>query len=103
MAELENMLAIATCNYPQTVPDCNGNSSVFDGVAYLPNEGGSRDTCIFQAGEEEGIYIAELDLEQLRRYRESEVHGNAYRRPKKYRILTELNIVKPFIRSDYRD
>ena len=43
----ENMLAIATCNYPQTVPDCNGNSSVFDGVAYLPNEGGSRDTCIF--------------------------------------------------------
>ena len=99
----ENMLAIATCNYPQTVPDCNGNSSVFDGVAYLPNEGGSRDTCIFQAGEEEGIYIAELDLEQLRRYRESEVHGNAYRRPKKYRILTELNIVKPFIRSDYRD
>lgn len=99
----ENMLAIATCNYPQTVPDCNGNSSVFDGVAYLPNEGGSRDTCIFQAGEEEGIYIADLDLEQLRRYRESEVHGNAYRRPKKYRILTELNIVKPFIRSDYRD
>ena len=99
----ENMLAIATCNYPQTVPDCNGNSSVFDGVAYLPNEGGSRDTCIFQAGEEEGIYIAELDLEQLRRYRESEVHGNAYRRPKKYRILTELNIVKPLIRSDYRD
>lgn len=99
----ENMLAIATCNYPQTVPDCNGNSSVFDGVAYLPNGGGSRDTCIFQAGEEEGIYIAELDLEQLRRYRESEVHGNAYRRPKKYRILTELNIDKPFIRRDYRN
>lgn len=30
----ENMLAIATCNYPATVPDCNGCSSVFDGVVY---------------------------------------------------------------------
>lgn len=99
----ENMLAIATCNYPETVPDCNGNSSVFDGVAYLPNESKSRDTCIFQAGEAEGIYISELDLEQLRSYRENEVHGNAYRHPKKYKLLTESKIVKPFIRSDYRE
>lgn len=99
----ENMLAIATCNYPGTVPDCNGNSSVFDGVAYLPNEISSRDTCIFQAGEEEGIYISELDLEQLRSYRESEVHGNAYRHPKKYKLLIESKINKPFIRSDYRE
>ena len=28
----ENMTAIATCNYPETVPDCNGGSSVFDGT-----------------------------------------------------------------------
>ena len=46
----ENMLAIATCNYPEGVPDCNGGSSVFDGVAYLPELEGSRDTCILQAG-----------------------------------------------------
>ena len=51
----ENMLAIATCNYPETVPDCNGGSSVFDGVAYLPEEEHSRDTCILQAGGQEGI------------------------------------------------
>ena len=25
----ENMTAIATCNYPDTVPDCNGRSTVF--------------------------------------------------------------------------
>jgi len=30
----ENMLAITTCNYPETVPECNGNSSVFDGIIY---------------------------------------------------------------------
>jgi len=98
----ENMLAIATCNYPETVPDCNGGSSVFDGVAYIPEWNGSRDTCILQADEKEGIYIAKLDLEQLRKYRESEVHGNAYRHPEKYALLVDPKIDKPFIRDDYR-
>lgn len=96
----ENMLAIATCNYPGTVPDCNGNSSVFDGVAYTPLSEGSRDTCILQAGEEEGIYVTELDLEQLRSYREREVHGNAYRHPAKYGLLIDTAINIPFVRED---
>ena len=99
----ENMTAIATCNYPETVPDCNGGSSVFDGVAYLPALEGSRDTCILQADGQEGIYIAELDVEQLRNYRKNEVHGNAYRHPKKYGILVDTKIDKPFIRNDYRE
>ena len=98
----ENMLAVATCNYPEIVPDCNGRSTLFDGVAYLPEEEGSRDTCILEAGGEEGIYIAGLDLNQLRDYRENEVHGNAYRHPGKYGILTETKIEPPFIREDYR-
>lgn len=95
----ENMLAIATCNYPETVPDCNGASSVFDGVAYLPELPDSRDTCLLQADGKEGIYMAELDLDQLRRYRESEVHGNAYRRPDKYVLLTDEKVERPFIRE----
>ena len=99
----ENMLAIATCNYPEGVPDCNGGSSVFDGVAYLPELEGSRDTCILQAGGAEGIYMAELDLKQLRRYRETEALGNAYRHPKKYGLLTETDIRPPFVRRDYRE
>lgn len=98
----ENMLAIATCNYPDSVPDCNGGSSVFDGVAYLPELDGSRDMCILQANGTEGIYLAELDLEQLRRYREREVHGNAFRRPQKYGILLDAKIEPPFIRSNCR-
>lgn len=98
----ENMTAIATCNYPGSVPDCNGGSSVFDGVAYLPTLPHSRDTCILQADEKEGIYIAKLDLEQLRTYRKNEVHGNAYRHPKKYGLLTDTKIDAPFIRKDYR-
>lgn len=98
----ENMTAIATCNYPETVPDCNGNSTVFDGAAYLPDPDGSRDTCILQTGGGEGVYIAELDLDMLRAYRETEVHGNAYRRPEKYSLLTESVVNPPFIRGDRR-
>jgi len=98
----ENMLAVATCNYPAAVPDCNGGSSVFDGVAYLPELEGSRDTCVLRAPEAEGIYIASLDLGRLRAYRASEVHGNAFRHPKKYGLLVEEKIDEPFIRREYR-
>lgn len=98
----ENMTALATCNYPDTVPDCNGGSSVFDGVAYLPGLSGSRDTCLLQAGGAEGVYLAELDLDMLREYRRREVHGNAYRRPEKYSLLTESAIMPPFVRDDRR-
>lgn len=98
----ENMTAIATCNYPSPHPDCNGHSTVFDGVAYLPELSGSRNTCILEAGEDEGIYLAEMDMDMLREYRKREVHGNAYRRPEKYGILTETAIQEPFIRADRR-
>ena len=98
----ENMLAIATCNYPDSVDDCNGNSTVFDGIAYLPDSDESRDMCILRSDGKEGIYIAELDLDLLRRYRKTEVHGNAYRHPKKYALLTSDQINEPFFRADYR-
>ena len=98
----ENMMTIATCNYPATVPDCNGGSSVFDGVAYLPHWEGFRDMCILQADEEEGILVAEVDLDLLREYRACEVHGNAYRRPNLYHPLTDETVNEPFIREDKR-
>lgn len=98
----ENMLGIATCNYPITVPDCNGHSSAFDGVAYLPELSGSRDTCILEADESEGIWIAAFDMDMIRNYRRKEVHGNAYRHPRKYGILCSEEIHEPFVREDYR-
>lgn len=97
----ENMLAIATCNYPVTVDGCNGHSSVFDGIAYHP-DGDVRDTCILEADGDEGVFVADLDLSALREYRRREVHGNAYRHPDKYMKIVERNIEKPFIRADYR-
>lgn len=99
----ENMMGIATCNYPALKPDCNGHSSAFDGVAYLPELSGSRDTCILQAGEKPGIYFAEFDMDMLRAYRETEVHGNAYRRPELYGQLVSLEKHPPFIRDDFNN
>ena len=98
----ENMIGIATVNYPRPQPDCNGHSSAFDGVAYRLDGSGSRDTLIIEAGEEEGIYIANFPLDDIREYRSSEVHGNAYRHPQKYHLLIPEQINEPFVRDDYR-
>ena len=98
----ENMTGIATCNYPLGNVDCNGHSTAFDGIVYRPSEEFSRDTLIVEADEQEGIYIADFPIEELREYRMNEVHGNAYRHPRKYHLLTSEQIEKPFIRSDYR-
>ncbi len=98
----ENMYVIATCNYPHGKPDCNGHSSVFDGVAYPVDGSGPRDTCLLETDGEEGIYIAEVDMDLVNEYRSSEVHGNAFRRPWKYTLLTDENIEYPFIRAENR-
>lgn len=98
----ENMVGIATVNYPKGQPDCNGHSTAFDGIAYKPTENASRDTLIIEADESEGIFMAEFPLEEIRDYREREVHGNAYRHPQKYKLLISVRIEAPFIRKDYR-
>lgn len=98
----ENMVGIATVNYPSGQPDCNGHSTAFDGVAYRPSEFGARDTLIIEAGEREGIYIADFPIDEIREYRRLEVHGNAYRHPQKYKLLISEWIEEPFIRKDYR-
>ena len=46
--------------------------------------------------------MQENHWDMLREYRKREVHGNAYRRPEKYGILTETAIQEPFIRADRR-
>ena len=62
----ENMCAVATANYPGGKLDCNGHSSAFDGIAYRPKDSSSRDTLVVEAGEGEGIYIANINLDELR-------------------------------------
>ena len=85
----ENMTAVATCNYPGGQPDCNGRSTVFDGVAWLQDEPDVRDMCVLEAPEEEGVYLAVIDMDMLRAYRSREVMGSRYRRPDRYGILSQ--------------
>lgn len=99
---VENIVGIATVNYPTGHPNCNGHSTAFDGIAYRPVEPGSKDTLIIEAGEREGIYIANFPVDEIREYRNHEVHGNAYRHPQKYKLLVSESIEEPFIRKDYR-
>jgi len=95
----ENMLAVATANYP--APQANGHSIAFDGMAFTPDES-SRDTLVIEAGEGEGVYLAQIDIEKLRSYRAREVWGNAFRRPGTYGSLASDHVNKSFRRSDAR-
>ena len=96
----ENMVGIATANYPYGHPDCNGHSSAFDGMAYRAGgEGGNRDTLVVEAGEAAGIFMASFPIEEMRKYRQKEIHGNAYRHPDKYHLLISHEKSEPFIRN----
>ena len=98
----ENMVGIATVNYPFGHPDCNGHSSAFDGIAYKSGEEGSHDSLIIEAGQREGIYLADFPISEIRDYRRREIHGNAYRRPGLYGLLLSEKIDEPFVRPDAR-
>lgn len=98
----ENMVGIATVNYPLGHLDCNGHSTAFDGMASIDNESGPHDSLIVEAGQREGIYLADFPIEEMRAYRRNQIFGNAYRHPRKYGLLVSEKIDEPFIRSDYR-
>jgi predicted amidohydrolase len=98
----ENMIGMAMTNYAYGKQDCNGHSLAYDGIAYgeiSPNNIESRDMLIIEAGEAEGIYMAEFDVVKLREYRKREAWGNAYRKPRKYSLLISEEIREPFIRN----
>ena len=94
----ENMVALAMANYPN--PQCNGHSLAFDGIAFDDN--GSRDMLVVEAGQTEGVYLAKLDLDALREYRQKETWGNAFRKPDRYHILISADTHEPFIRNEAR-
>lgn len=102
----ENMVGVAMANYaadgrgggPDGQP---GHSAAFDPVI-VDEEGRSRDPLIVEAGEDEGVYLATFDLDSLRRWRETETWGNAYRKPRAYRPLLSKKVLPPFLRPDAR-
>jgi len=92
----ENMVGVAMANY--AAPQENGHSVAFDAVAFDEN-GDAVDTLIVEAGESEGVYLAEFNLVKIRAYREREVWGNAFRKPRCYDQLISKEVNEPFIRE----
>jgi len=95
----ENMLCVAMTNYAPS--RANGHSVAFDGMAFDADENG-RDMLLVEAGEAEGVYVAEVDLERLRGYRQAETWGNAFRRPRLYGALVADEVREPFVREQAR-
>ena len=80
----------------------NGRSVAFDAVSFDEVDGDARDTLITEAGESEGVYIAEFDLDKIRAYRERESWGNAFRKSRSYGPLASLEVQAPFTRKSPR-
>jgi predicted amidohydrolase len=105
LAKELNMTGIALTNYAGGV--FGGHSMAFDGMAFTEarenKDGDSRDMLLLEADEKEGIHFAKFDLDTLRKYRNSETWGNAYRKPAVYSSLISYEVNDPFIRGDSRN
>jgi predicted amidohydrolase len=96
----ENMVGVAMTNY--AAPQNNGRSVAFDAVTFPEIDSDAVDTTIVEAGEGEGVFVAEFDMDRIRSYRNRETWGNAYRRPRAYGALISTDVEEPFIRPDSR-
>jgi len=93
----ENMVGVAMANYPK--PKQNGKSVAFDGMRV---KGEDYNPLLVVAGEDEGIWYANFNINTLRAYRKKEIWGDAYRKPRLYGKLVEDNVTYPFVRKDAR-
>ncbi len=92
----ENMTGVVMANPPGQDA---GRSCAFSPIAW-DAEGKCIDMNIFLADEmTEGVYIAEYDLNKLRRYRQSEMMGNTFRKVQAYADLLDPAVRAPFIRK----
>lgn len=93
----ENMVGVAMANYPG---EKWGYSCAYSPIVFDEN-GNYIDNNIVKANSlEEGIIVAEFDLDDIRDYRKSETWGNAYRKVKAYGKLIDKEVEEPFIRID---
>lgn len=91
----ENMTGVVMANPPG---ENAGRSCAFSPIIW-DEEGRYVDPLMVCAGEqEEGIFIAEYDLDKLREYRSSEMMGNTFRKVKAYAELLKDEVNEPFIR-----
>lgn len=88
----ENSVATAMTNYARTKEfrGFNGRSCAFT----------ARGRKILIAGQKDSVYIASINLNDLREYRNRTYWGNAYRRPHKYLKIVSPEVDDPFRRKN---
>ena len=92
----ENMVAVAMAN-----PDGEnaGCSCAFSPICW-DREGKCVDNTLLMADEmTEGLYFVEIDLKELRQYREREMMGNTFRKVTAYGSLLDEEVEYPFVRK----
>jgi predicted amidohydrolase len=82
----ENAVGVAMANY--AAPQLDGHSVAFD------VDGGT----LVQAGAEEGVFVAEFDLQRIREWRRIE-RSNIWRRPEVYAALSDQRTIDPLAQS----
>ncbi|HMS64500.1 MAG TPA: carbon-nitrogen hydrolase family protein [Ignavibacteria bacterium] len=92
----ENSVAIVMANYSGEI--YKGNSMAISPVAFDKN-GNSLENVILECKNEEGLFFAEIDPENIREYRRREVWGNAYRKEYAYKLISEKVVVPDFERD----
>jgi predicted amidohydrolase len=105
----ENMVGVATANYaaphssrPSGPEECGGHSVAFSGIVYGGSDGRAQEHKLVEGEEDEGIFLATFDLDTLRRYREHQTWGDAYRKPRAYGALVANEPAPVFRRDDSR-
>ncbi len=92
----ENMVGIAMANPNGKNAGC---SCAFSPVCW-DGEGNYIDNTIVLADEiSHGMYFADFDMDKIRNYREHEMMGNTFRKPKAYGELLNGKVNYPFIRE----
>lgn len=85
----ENMLGVAMANY--AAPQNNGHSCAFDGIIRNA-DGSSRNPLVIEVGGQEGVFLADFDLHELRQYRKREIMRDVCRKPQTYGVLASTKI-----------
>lgn len=95
----ENMTGIIMANYPRPKwgRSCAYTPMTFD------EKGNYTDNEIMMLGEDEKIAVAEFDMDEIRKWRERETWGNAYRKVYAYGEIVKTQVKYPFVREKRRE
>lgn len=92
----ENMVGIAMANPPGKD---QGNSCAYSPICWDEDGRCVNNEILLTPPEAEGLFYADFDLTQLRRYRSREMMGNTFRKAEAYGPLLDSKVEPPFCRT----